>query len=147
MSKFPTGFLWGGAIAANQAEGAYLMDGKGLSIADILPVGKNRFDNLTLEIRDGVFYPSHDAIDFYHTYKEDIAILAEAGLKCFRTSIAWSRIFPEGDEAEPNEKGLAFYEDMFQTLRSFNIEPVVTLSHFETPLHLVKNMEDGKIDS
>lgn len=138
MSKFPTGFLWGGAIAANQAEGAYLKDGKGLSVADILPVGKNRFANLKLEIRDGVFYPSHDAIDFYHTYKEDIAILAEAGLKCFRTSIAWSRIFPEGDEAEPNEKGLAFYEDMFQTLRSFNIEPVVTLSHFETPLHLVK---------
>lgn len=138
MSKFPEGFLWGGAIAANQAEGAYLEDGKGLSVSDILPVGKNRFDDLKLEVRDGVFYPSHEAIDFYHTYKEDIALLAEIGLKCFRTSIAWSRIFPNGDEQEPNEKGLAFYEEMFQTLKSYNIEPVITLSHFETPLHLVK---------
>ncbi|WP_182103031.1 family 1 glycosylhydrolase, partial [Niallia taxi] len=126
MSKFPEGFLWGGAIAANQAEGAYLEDGKGLSVSDILPVGKKRFDDLKLEVRDGVFYPSHEAIDFYHTYKEDIALLAEIGLKCFRTSIAWSRIFPNGDEQEPNEKGLAFYEDMFQTLKSYNIEPVIT---------------------
>lgn len=137
MSVFPEDFLWGGAIAANQAEGAYLTDGKGLSVADILPVGKERFAGLKLEIRAGVFYPSHDAIDFYHTYKEDIALLAELGLKCFRTSIAWSRIFPNGDEQEPNEKGLQFYEEMFQTLQSYGIEPIITLSHFETPLHLV----------
>lgn len=138
MSRFPDNFLWGGAIAANQAEGAYLAEGKGLSVADILPVGSERFENLQLEVKEGVFYPSHDAIDFYHTYKEDIKLLAGMGLKCFRTSIAWSRIFPNGDDAEPNEAGLAFYEDLFKTLKHYGIEPVVTLSHFETPLNLVK---------
>lgn len=139
MSVFPEHFLWGGAIAANQAEGAYLEGGKGLSVSDVLPVGSNRFDDLNLEVVDGLFYPSHEAIDFYHTYKEDIELLAGMGLKCFRTSIAWSRIFPNGDEDEPNEEGLAFYEDMFKTLRSYGIEPVITLSHFETPLNLVKS--------
>lgn len=138
MSVFSENFLWGGAIAANQAEGAYREDGKGLSISDILPVGPNRFENLSLEIKDGIFYPSHEAIDFYHTYKEDVKLLAGMGLKCFRTSIAWTRIFPNGDETEPNEEGLAFYEDMFKTLRKYEMEPVITLSHFETPLHLVK---------
>lgn len=138
MSVFPEDFLWGGAIAANQAEGAYLEGGKGLSVSDILPVGPDRFENLSLELKEGVFYPSHDAIDFYHTYKEDIKLLAGMGLKCFRTSIAWTRIFPNGDETEPNEEGLAFYEDMFKTLKENGMEPVVTLSHFETPLHLVK---------
>lgn len=139
MSVFPEHFLWGGAIAANQAEGAYLEGGKGLSVSDVLPVGSNRFDDLNLEVADGLFYPSHEAIDFYHTYKEDIELLAGMGLKCFRTSIAWSRIFPNGDEDEPNEEGLAFYEEMFKTLRSYGIEPVITLSHFETPLNLVKS--------
>lgn len=138
MSVFSENFLWGGAIAANQAEGAYREGGKGLSVSDILPVGPNRFDNLSLEVKDGVFYPSHEAIDFYHTYKEDIRLLAGMGLKCFRTSIAWTRIFPNGDESEPNEEGLAFYEDMFETLKGYGMEPVITLSHFETPLHLVK---------
>lgn len=138
MSVFSENFLWGGAIAANQAEGAYREDGKGLSISDILPVGPNRFENLSLEIKDGIFYPSHEAIDFYHTYKEDVKLLAGMGLKCFRTSIAWTRIFPNGDETEPNEEGLAFYEDMFKTLGKYEMEPVITLSHFETPLHLVK---------
>lgn len=137
MSRFSKNFLWGGAIAANQAEGAYLTDGKGLSVADVLPVGSSRFDNLQLEVIDGVFYPSHEAIDFYHTYKEDIELLAGMGLKCFRTSIAWSRIFPHGDDTEPNEEGLKFYEDMFETLQFYGIEPVITLSHFETPLNLV----------
>lgn len=138
MSVFSKDFLWGGAIAANQAEGAYREGGKGLSISDILPVGPNRFDKLSLEIKDGIFYPSHEAIDFYHTYKEDIKLLAGMDLKCFRTSIAWTRIFPNGDEIEPNEEGLAFYEDMFRTLKDYGMEPVITLSHFETPLHLVK---------
>ncbi|GEL66576.1 family 1 glycosylhydrolase [Marinilactibacillus psychrotolerans] len=138
MSVFPKNFLWGGAIAANQAEGGYREGGKGLSVTDILPVGPNRFNDLTLEVKEGVFYPSHEAIDFYHTYKEDIQLLAGMGLQCFRTSIAWTRIFPNGDESEPNEEGLAFYEEMFKTLREYGMEPVITLSHFETPLHLVK---------
>ncbi|PKM58061.1 MAG: 6-phospho-beta-glucosidase [Firmicutes bacterium HGW-Firmicutes-3] len=135
---FPVDFLWGGAIAANQAEGAYNEDGKGLSIADVLPVGHERFDNFELEIQDGVFYPSHHAVDFYHTYKEDIKMLADMGLQCFRTSIAWSRIFPNGDEETPNERALQFYDDLFNTLLLYNIEPIVTISHFETPLYLVK---------
>ncbi|MDR2869046.1 MAG: family 1 glycosylhydrolase [Deferribacteraceae bacterium] len=144
MNDFPKGFLWGGAIAANQAEGAYDEDGKGLSVADILPVGKNRFDNLVLDIQQGVYYPSHEAIDFYHTYKKDIELLAGMGMKCLRTSIAWSRIFPNGDDATPNEAGLRFYDDMFDTLLKYGIEPVVTLAHFETPLSLVKRFGGWK---
>ncbi|GAU77898.1 glycoside hydrolase family 1 protein [Fusibacter sp. 3D3] len=138
MNAFQPDFLWGGAIAANQAEGAFKEDGKGLSIADILPVGKHRFDNLNLEIQEDVYYPSHEAIDFYHTYRADIKLLAGMGLKCFRTSIAWSRIFPNGDDAVPNEAGLKFYDDLFDTLRFYDMEPIITISHFETPLNLVK---------
>ena len=134
---FPKNFLWGGAIAANQAEGAYNEDGKGLSIADVLEVGKNRFTDVSLKVEEGKHYPSHEAIDFYHTYKEDIKELSELGMKCFRTSIAWSRIFPNGDEKEPNEKGLQFYDDLFDELLKYGMEPVVTISHFETPLNLI----------
>ncbi|WP_110955803.1 glycoside hydrolase family 1 protein [Anaerosinus massiliensis] len=135
---FPKDFLWGGAIAANQAEGAYHEDGKGLSVADVLPVGKDRFKNVSLELKKDTFYPSHKAIDFYHTYKEDLRELSDLSMKCFRTSIAWSRIFPNGDEAEPNEKGLQFYDQLFDELLKYHMEPVVTISHFETPLHLIK---------
>lgn len=135
---FSKEFLWGGAIAANQAEGAYNEDGKGLSVADVLPVGKNRFKNISLNIEDDKYYPSHKAIDFYHTYKEDLKELSELGMKCFRTSIAWSRIFPNGDETEPNEKGLEFYDNLFDELLKYNMEPVITISHFETPLNLIK---------
>lgn len=135
---FPKEFLWGGAIAANQAEGAFNEDGKGLSIADVLPVGKDRFKDVSLNIEDDKYYPSHRAIDFYHTYKEDLKELSELGMKCFRTSIAWSRIFPNGDEAEPNEKGLEFYDNLFDELLKYNMEPVITISHFETPLNLIK---------
>ena len=134
---FPKNFLWGGAIAANQAEGAYNEDGKGLSVADILPVGADRFKNIELQINKEKYYPSHEAIDFYHTYKEDIKELSELGMKCFRTSIAWSRIFPNGDEKEPNEKGLEFYDNLFDELLKYGMEPVITISHFETPLNLV----------
>lgn len=134
---FSKDFLWGGAIAANQAEGAYSEDGKGLSIADILPVGAKRIGKVALEPQADTYYPSHEAIDFYHQYEDDIDLFAELGLKCFRTSIAWSRIFPNGDEEEPNEEGLRFYDRLFSKLREKGIEPVVTLSHFETPLHLV----------
>lgn len=132
----PDSFLWGGAIAANQAEGAWNVDGKGVAIADVLRGGivGGPIDD---RVYEGRYYPSHEAIDFYHRYKEDIALFAEMGFKCFRTSIAWTRIFPNGDEAEPNEKGLQFYDDMFDELLKYGIEPVITLSHYETPLHLI----------
>ncbi|MBS4762437.1 glycoside hydrolase family 1 protein [Carnobacteriaceae bacterium zg-ZUI252] len=130
---FPDGFLWGGATAANQYEGAYNVDGKGLSVQDVLPDGIGRVteapteDNLKLV-----------GIDFYNRYKEDIALFAEMGFKVFRTSIAWSRIFPNGDELEPNEAGLQFYDNLFDELAKYGIEPLVTLSHYETPLHLAR---------
>ena len=131
---FPKGFLWGGAVAANQCEGAYNEDGKGLDIQDIMPRGimgaltaEPTADNLKLT-----------AIDFYHRYKEDIALFAEMGFKVFRTSIAWSRIYPNGDDAEPNEAGLQFYDDLFDECRKYGIEPLVTISHYETPLHLAQ---------
>lgn len=132
MTEFPEGFLWGGAVAANQCEGAYCEDGKGLSIQDVLPKGiagprsdRPTPDNLKLE-----------GIDFYHRYKEDVKLLAEMGFRIFRTSIAWSRIYPNGDETKPNEKGLQFYDDLFDECRKYGMELVVTLSHYETPLHL-----------
>ena len=131
---FPEGFLWGGATAANQIEGAYAEDGKGLSVQDVLPGGVVKPasagptpDNLKLE-----------AIDFYHRYQEDIALFAEMGFKVFRLSIAWSRIFPRGDEAEPNAAGLAFYDRVIDELLAHNIVPLVTLSHYELPLHLAQ---------
>ena len=131
---FPEGFLWGGATAANQIEGAYAEDGKGPSVQDVLPGGVVKPvsagptpDNLKLE-----------AIDFYHRYQEDIALFAEMGFKVFRLSIAWSRIFPRGDEAEPNAAGLAFYDRVIDELLAHNIVPLVTLSHYELPLHLAQ---------
>jgi 6-phospho-beta-glucosidase len=131
--------LWGGAVAANQCEGAYNTGGKGLSTADVLTAGSH---GVPRKYTDGVdpalYYPSHTAIDFYHHYKEDIALFAEMGFKCFRTSINWTRIFPQGDEEKPNEEGLSFYEDVFKELRKYGIEPVVTISHYETPYALVK---------
>jgi len=137
MSGFKKDFLWGGAVAAHQIEGAWDEDGKGVSIADVMTAGSN---DKPREITDGVIpgknYPNHEAIDFYHRYEEDIALFAEMGFKTFRTSIAWSRIFPKGDETEPNEAGLQFYDDLFDELLKYDIEPVVTLSHFEIPYYL-----------
>ena len=134
MSFFPEGFLWGGAIAANQYEGAYQEDGKGLSVQDVLPQGLKTGptdqptpDNLKLT-----------AVDGYHRYKEDIRLFAEMGFKVLRFSIAWTRIFPMGDEEKPNEKGLEFYDRVFEELQRYGIKPVVTISHYETPLHLVR---------
>ena len=136
----PNNFLWGGAVAANQCEGAYLEDGKGLSTADCFTVGSHGVRReYTDGVLDGKYYPNHDGIDFYHRYKEDIALFKEMGFKCFRTSIAWSRIFPNGDDEEPNELGLKFYDNLFDELIKNNIEPVITLSHYETPYALVKN--------
>ena len=130
-------FLWGGAVAANQLEGAYIEDGKGLSIQDVMPRGiiappteTPTVDNLKLV-----------GIDFYHRYKEDIKLFAEMGFKVFRTSIGWSRIFPNGDDAEPNEAGLKFYDDLFDECHKYGIEPLVTISHYETPLHLAKKYD------
>ncbi len=142
--KFPENFLWGGATAANQLEGGYNEGGKGLNLADVLPGGKVRLQVIAqtgfdFEIDKSKYvYPNHDGIDFYHRYKEDIALFAEMGFKAYRMSIAWSRIFPNGDELEPNEEGLAFYDRVFDELAKYGIEPVVTISHYETPLHLIK---------
>ncbi|QNQ19643.1 family 1 glycosylhydrolase [Kosakonia sp. SMBL-WEM22] len=135
MSVFPNDFLWGGAIAANQAEGAWDEDGKGPSIADVVRGGiaSGKHDAV---IDPNLYYASHQAVDFYHHYKEDVALFAEMGFKCFRTSIAWSRIFPRGDETTPNEAGLQFYDNLFDELLKYGIEPVITLSHYETPLAL-----------
>lgn len=135
----PKNFLWGGAVAAHQVEGAWNEDGKGVSIADVLTSGAH---GVPRKITDGVqancFYPNHTAVDFYHRYKEDVALFAEMGFRCFRTSISWTRIFPNGDDPAPNEAGLRFYDSLFDELLKYGIEPVVTLSHFEMPYHLVK---------
>ncbi len=134
-------FLWGGAVAANQCEGAYREDGKGISTADCFTAGAvDKKREFTRGILPDKNYPSHEAIDFYHHYKEDIALFAEMGFKCFRTSINWTRIFPNGDETEPNEKGLAFYDSLFDECLKYGIEPVVTISHYETPYHLVESI-------
>ena len=137
--SFRKDFLWGGAVAAHQLEGAYNVDGKGLSIVDVVTAGtREKKRRITDGIVSGEYYPNHEAIDFYHHYKEDIKLLAEMGFKCFRTSIAWSRIFPNGDETEPNDAGLQFYDKLFDECLKYGIQPVITLSHFEMPLHLVK---------
>lgn len=135
----PKDFLWGGALAAHQFEGGWNEAGKGPSVVDVMTAGAHGVPRqITETIEEGTFYPNHEAIDFYHRYKEDIAMFAEMGLKCLRTSIGWSRIFPKGDEAEPNEAGLQFYDDVFDELLKHGIEPVITLSHFEMPLHLAR---------
>ena len=134
------GFLWGGAVAAHQFEGGWNADGKGPSVVDVMTAGANGVPReITETIEDDKFYPNHEAIDFYHHYKDDIKLFAEMGLNSFRTSIAWSRIFPNGDDATPNEAGLKFYDDMFDELLKNNIQPVITLSHFEMPLNLARN--------
>ena len=130
---FRKDFLWGGAIAANQAEGAYLEDGKGVNVTDVSRGLMYEADDHVIE---GRYYPSHEAIDFYHTYKDDLKLMSGMGFNCFRTSISWARIFPNGDESEPNEAGLKFYDDLFNEMLELGMEPVVTISHYETPLHL-----------
>ena len=173
MAKFPHDFLWGGATAANQYEGAWNEDGKGVNTADTMMGGtattprkvsyrmpdgttgwvENVFSGTnTAEgdpgtfpkgaipcVLDGYYYPSHLATDFYHHYKEDIALMGEMGFRCFRMSINWARIFPSGDDEVPNEKGLQFYENVFDECAKYNIEPLVTLSHYETPVALTVN--------
>lgn len=136
---FPTDFLWGGATAANQLEGAWNADGKGPSTADAMTGGTRTSPRrITMNFEQEAYYPSHEAIDFYHRYKEDIALFAEMGFKTFRMSVNWTRIYPTGLETEPNEKGLQFYDDVFDELLKYGIKPLVTISHYECPLGLVK---------
>lgn len=136
---FPKNFLWGGALAAHQFEGGVLETSKGLSVADVMTAGAHGVPRVITDgVLEGNYYPNHVGIDFYHRYKEDIAMFADLGFKCFRTSIAWSRIFPNGDETEPNEEGLQFYDNVFDELLKYGIEPVITLSHFEMPYHIAK---------
>lgn len=147
-TPFPTGFMWGGAIAANQAEGAWLEDGKGWSVADInryrgdLPPEKRSNKELTsVDVAEAVAdtvgrYPKRQGIDFYHSYDGDLDLLAGTGMNAFRTSISWARIFPNGDDAEPNEAGLQFYDRLVDSIRAHGMEPVITLSHYEMPLEL-----------
>ncbi len=135
MKTFPNDFLWGGAVAANQVEGAYLEDGKGLSTSDVQPQG---VFGPVVERVAGDSGIKDVAIDFYHRYPEDIKLFAEIGFNCLRVSIAWTRIFPNGDEQQPNEAGLAFYDKLFDELAAHNITPLVTLSHYEMPWGLVK---------
>ncbi|WP_270744863.1 6-phospho-beta-glucosidase [Lactococcus petauri] len=136
-------FLWGGATAANQAEGGVLERGRGLSNIDVLPMGEKRKeiaagDMEMLEWKEGYYYPAKEAIDMYHHYIDDIKLFAEMGFKVYRMSISWTRIFPNGDEDVPNEEGLLYYEKIFKELKKYNIEPMVTIAHFDVPLNLVK---------
>jgi 6-phospho-beta-glucosidase len=143
--RFPAGFLWGGAISANQAEGGLREGDKGLSIVDVMEVGsKDNPRRRTDGIEPGIYYPSHTAIDFYHTYREDIGLFAELGIKCLRTSINWTRIYPNGIEEAPSEVGLQFYDDLFDELHAHGITPLVTLQHSDTPLYLAEKFGGWK---
>ncbi len=141
--SFPKEFLWGGATAANQCEGAYQEDDRGLANVDTIPYGEDRFPVMLglkkmLECDTEHFYPSHDAIDFYRRYQEDIKLFAEMNMKCYRFSIAWTRIFPNGDDEAPNEKGLDFYEAVVDECLKYGIEPLITICHFDAPIALIK---------
>lgn len=144
--SFPEKFLWGGAVAANQLEGAWLEDGKQPDVTDIMVGIGSKEPGLKwnenkqkweMSLDPNKKYLSHEAIDFYHRYPEDLKLMAGMGFNCFRTSIAWSRIYPNGDEEEPNEKGLEFYDRLIDEMIKDGMEPVITLSHYETPLHLL----------
>ncbi|MBQ7223523.1 MAG: family 1 glycosylhydrolase [Erysipelotrichaceae bacterium] len=158
--KFPKGFLWGGAVAANQYEGGFAEGGKGVNSSDCTTRGsRTKLRTVTYKTSDGVIheepmfmmnapedaqfgcfegfdYPSHQGIDFYHRYKEDIALFGEMGFKTFRLSINWARIYPTGMEEQPNEEGLKFYDRVFDEMKKYGIKPLVTLSHYETPIGL-----------
>lgn len=138
--QVPADFLWGGAVSAHQVEGAWQEDGKGVSIADVMEAASREDParNVTDGVEDGKIYPNHWGIDFYHKYHEDIELFEQLGMRAFRISIAWTRIYPRGDEQQPNQAGVAYYRELFTTLRDHGIEPIVTLSHFEMPYHLVK---------
>lgn len=137
--SLPKNFLWGGAVAANQCEGAWNVDGKGVSIPDHCTNGSHTVSKqITIDIESDKLYPSHEAIDFYHHYKEDIALFAEMGFKTFRFSISWTRIFSTGLEEKPNQKGLEFYDNVIDECLKHGIEPLITLSHYDMPYTLVE---------
>lgn len=139
MKQLREDFLWGGATAANQFEGAWNVDGKGASCSDMCTNGSHTVSKrITRTIEPNTLYPSHEAIDFYHHYKEDIALFAEMGFNVFRLSINWTRIFPTGMEEKPNEAGLKFYDDVFDECAKYGIEPLVTISHYELPFALTE---------
>lgn len=143
MFELPENFLWGGALAASQAEGGFDQGGRGLSNSDVIPYGPRRMDVKLGRIpaprlEPGEYYPSHDGIDFYHRYREDIALMAEMGFKVLRLSISWSRLYPTGEEENPNLEGIAFYRSVFEECRKHGIEPMVTLCHFDIPMGLVE---------
>lgn len=143
--RMPENFLWGGATAANQIEGGWNAGGRGLANVDLLPQGGTRDavmsgQEVRLEFDPALWYPAMEGVDFYHHYQEDLRLLAGMGFKCFRLSIAWTRIFPNGDEAEPNEEGLRFYEDVFRTCRTYGMEPLVTICHFDCPVGLIRSI-------
>ncbi|MCR5668266.1 MAG: glycoside hydrolase family 1 protein [Lachnospiraceae bacterium] len=139
MTRMKEGFLWGGATAANQFEGAWDVDGKGPSVSDMCTNGTHTEAKwITKTIKEDRLYPSHEAIDFYHHYKEDIKLFAEMGFKTFRFSIAWTRIFPTGMEETANEKGLEFYENVIDECLKYDIEPLITISHYEMPYALIE---------
>ena len=145
---FPTEFLWGGATAANQCEGAYDEDGRGLASVDVIPYGEDRFkvargEIKMLECDDSHLYPAHYGIDFYHRYKEDIKLFADMGLKCFRFSIAWTRVIPDGD-GEVCDKGLDFYEAVVDECLKYGIEPLITINHFDAPINLINKFGGWK---
>lgn len=166
MSKFPKNFFWGGATAANQYEGGWNEGGRGPAMTDVttggtkdspryvtyvMPDGSTgkynsqggkKPDGARYAVLDGFYYPNHKGTDFYHRYKEDIALFAEMGFKMFRMSISWSRIYPKGNEKEPNQEGLAFYRNVFTELRKYGIEPLVTISHYDTPLYIEEDLGD-----
>lgn len=146
---FRENFLWGGATAANQCEGAYDEGGRGLANVDLLPQGPDRKavmrgERVMLDFEEGYYYPAKIGIDMYHRFKEDIALFAEMGFKTYRFSIAWSRIFPKGDEEEPNEEGLKFYDELIDECLRHGIEPLVTITHFDCPVHLTKKYGSWK---
>lgn len=139
MKTFRKDFMWGGAVAANQFEGAWNLDGKGASVSDMCTNGtRDQAKRVTATIEPNTLYPSHEAIDFYHHYEEDIKLFAQMGFKVFRFSIAWTRIFPTGLEETPNEAGLQFYDKVIDECRKNNIEPLITISHYEMPYALVE---------
>lgn len=141
--KMPQGFLWGGATAANQCEGAFRADGRGLSNVDVIPFGPDRMEvnrgrQAVTQCRDGCRYPSHEAIDHYRRFQEDIALFAEMGCRCYRFSVSWTRILPNGDDDTPNEAGLAFYGALIDECLKYGITPLVTICHFDTPMALIR---------
>lgn len=136
-AKFPVDFLWGGATSAYQCEGAWQEDGKGFAVTDLLTAGTRETPRkFTTAVEPGIYYPAEVAIDHYHRYKEDIALFAQMGFKVYRLSISWARIFPNGDDAKPNEKGMEHYRNVLMECRKYNIEPLVSISHHDVPLAL-----------